>query len=61
MRRVAYETVLRACSFGALAICCMMVVRNPPVWNASLGMKDIPIITQKIASDANPQARSTVS
>ncbi len=25
MRRVAYETVLRACSFGALAICCMMV------------------------------------
>ncbi len=31
----------------------MIVVRNPPAWKASLGMNDIPIMTQKIASEAN--------
>jgi hypothetical protein len=25
MRRIAYETVLRACGFGSLAICCVMI------------------------------------
>ena len=33
MRRIAYETVLRACGFGSLAIFCLMVGLsfNPPV------------------------------
>src|SRR5213083_2885745 len=39
----------------------MSVVRNPPAWKAARGSKDRPIITQKIASDPKPQARSTVS
>ena len=38
-----------------------MVVRNPPAWKASLGMNDMPIMTQKIAREPKPQARSTVS
>ena len=25
MRRIAYETVLRACGFGSLAICCVII------------------------------------
>ena len=39
----------------------MMVVRKPPAWKASLGSKDMPVMTQKMPSDANPQARKTVS
>src|SRR5262245_12824803 len=38
-----------------------MVVRNPPAWNAMRGWNGRPIITQKIASEPKPQARSTVS
>src|SRR5262245_26778827 len=39
----------------------MIVVRKPPAWKAARGWKESPIITQKIASEAKPQARSTVS
>ena len=39
----------------------MMVVRKPPVWKASFGSNDIPVMTQKMPSEAKPQARRTVS
>ena len=38
-----------------------MVVRVPPAWKARRGSNDMPIMTQKIASEPKPQARSTVS
>ena len=37
------------------------VVKNPPALNASVGSKDRPIITQKIASEPKPHARKTIS
>ena len=33
----------------------------PPAWKAARGSKDSPIMTQKMASEPKPQARSTVS
>ena len=39
----------------------MTVVRNPPAWKAARGSNDRPIITQKMASEPKPQARSTVA
>ena len=39
----------------------MRIVRVPPVWNASFGSNESPIMTQKMASEPKPQARSTVS
>src|ERR1700704_2756052 len=44
-----------------MRITAMMVVRNPPAWKAARGSNDRPIITQKIASEPKPQARSTVA
>src|SRR5262245_42803164 len=34
---------------------------NPPAWKAARGSNDRPIITQKMASEPKPQARSTVA
>jgi len=44
-----------------MRIAAISMVRNPPAWNAARGLKERPIITQKIASEANPHARITVS
>jgi hypothetical protein len=37
------------------------VVRKPPDWNETRGLKDSPIMMQKMVSEPKPQARSTIS